>query len=234
MSATPQRLLLSSGEMPLILTRRDRARRFILRLDDSGKAVTLTVPRHASIKAALRFLEENRHWLERRLADLPPRVAFMEGATIPLLGTPYVIRHRPDARGKGAAWVEGSALNVAGDGRFLARRVRDFLKELARHEAGSRAREMAEAIGRKVARIAIRDTRSRWASCAHSGDLAFSWRLVLAPPKVLDYVVAHEVAHLRHMNHAKHFWKLVGELAPDYEQARLWLRQNRLFLLRFG
>lgn len=234
MSAAPQRLLLSSGEMPLILTRRDRARRFILRLDDSGSAVTLTVPRHGSIKAALQFLEENRHWLERRLADLPPRVPFAHGATIPLLGAPHVIRHRPDTRGKGAAWIEGRALNVAGDGRFLARRVRDFLKDLARREAGARARDMAAAVGRKVARISIRDTRSRWASCAHSGDLAFSWRLVLAPHDVLDYVVAHEVAHLRHMNHGPRFWKLVGALAPGYQNARLWLRQNRLYLLRFG
>jgi predicted metal-dependent hydrolase len=234
MSGTPQRLLLSSGEMPLILTRRDRARRFILRLDDAGDAVTLTVPRHASIKAALQFLEENRHWLERRLADLPPRVPFAEGSTIPLLGAPHVIRHRPDSRGEGVAWIEGRALNVAGETRFLARRVRDFLKERARREAGARARAMAQAIGRKVARVAIRDTRSRWASCAQSGDLAFSWRLVLAPAEVLDYVVAHEVAHLRHMNHGPKFWKLVGELAPDYEGPRLWLRRNRLFLLRFG
>jgi predicted metal-dependent hydrolase len=232
-SSAPPRLWLASGAMPLILTRRDRARRFILRLDDSGDAVTLTVPRRASIKAALAFLEENRPWLERRLADLPPRVPFSEKAAIPLLGASLTIR-RVAGAGKRAAWIEGRSLCVAGEARLTARRVRDFLKETARRECGARARAMAKKIGRTVSQIAIRDTRSRWGSCAQSGGLAFSWRLVLAPPEVLNYVVAHEVAHLKHMNHGPRFWKLVGDLAPGSDGARLWLRRNRLYLLRFG
>ncbi|MDE2227683.1 MAG: M48 family metallopeptidase [Alphaproteobacteria bacterium] len=234
MSAIPGRIALSTGERPLKLVRRRSARRFILRLDDEDDAVVLTLPRYASFAAALRFLEDNRGWIEERLEELPPRVAFADGVAIPILGVPHVIRHRADSRGRGAAWLEPGALCVAGDARHLARRVTDFLRERARLELGVRAGTMAASIGRTIRRITVRDTRSRWGSCSHDGALCFSWRLILAPAAVVDYVVAHEVAHLKHMNHGARFWRAVEALAPGSGAPRSWLRRNRARLLRFG
>src|SRR5487761_47129 len=234
MGAVPERIALSSGERPLKIVRRRSARRVILRLDDEDDAVILTLPRYASFAAALRFLEDNRGWIEQRLDELPPRVAFADGVEIPILGVPHVIRHRAASRGRGAAWLEPGALCVAGDPSHLARRVTDFLRELARHELGRRAGAMAAAIGRRVLRISVRDTKTRWGSCAHDGALGFSWRLILAPAAVVDYVIAHEIAHLKHMNHGTRFWRAVEDLAPGSGAQRSWLRRNRARLLRFG
>jgi len=234
MGAVPERIALSSGERPLKIVRRRSARRFILRLDDEDDAVILTLPRYASFAAALRFVEGNRDWIERRLEELPPRVAFAEGVEIPILGVPHVIRHCAESRGHGAVWLEPGTLCVAGDPRHLTRRVTDFLRDRARHELGLRARAMATSIGRRVLRISVRDTRTRWGSCAHDGALCFSWRLILAPAAVVDYVVAHEIAHLKHMNHGARFWRTVEVLAPGSGAQRSWLRRNRARLLRFG
>lgn len=234
MGAIPDRIALSSGERPLKIVRRRSARRFILRLDDEDDAVILTLPRYASFAAALRFLEDNRGWIEQRLDELPPRVAFADGVEISILGVPYIICHRAESRGRGAAWLEPGTLCVAGDPRHLARRVTDFLRELTRHELGLRAHTMAASIGRRVQRISVRDTKTRWGSCAHDGALCFSWRLILAPAAVVDYVVAHEIAHLKHMNHGARFWRVVEDLAPGSGAQRSWLRRNRARLLRFG
>lgn len=234
MSAAPERIALSSGDLPLKMIRRRQARRFVLRLDAEGEAAVLVLPRWASLKEALRFLDANRDWLERRIGDLPPRIAFADGAALVVLGQPYRLRHAAGARGRGSAWIEEGEIRVAGERHHLARRTRDFLRDLARRELTERARHLAARVDRKVTGITVRDTKSRWGSCSAEGGLVFSWRLVLAPPDVMDYVVAHEVAHLVHMNHGKHFWRLVEELAPGSAAPRSWLRRNRSRLLRIG
>jgi hypothetical protein len=137
-------------------------------------------------------------------------------------------------RGKGPAWIEDGVIHVTGDPAFLTRRVRDFLRALAKRELSERAEAMAAQIGRKVARVTVRDTVSRWGSCARGGNLSFSWRLIFAPEAVIDYVVAHEVAHLIEMNHSQRFWRIVEQLHPDAKAERLWLNNNRLRLMRIG
>ncbi len=234
MTALPQRIALGQAEMKLNVSRHPRARRFVLRLDERGESIELVLPRWGSLKEAGRFLEQNRGWLEQRLKDLPPRVAFADGSEIPLLGRPHRIRHRPAARGKGAAWIEDGEIHVAGEAAHLPRRLRDFLRAYASRELSARAHALAGRIGRKVSGIRLSDGKSRWGSCSAKGELAFSWRLILAPEDVLHYVVAHEVAHLAEMNHGPRFWKLVESLAPNYAGGRTWLRRNRALLLRFG
>ncbi len=123
---------------------------------------------------------------------------------------------------------------MSGDKLHLARRVRDHLRERARRELSTRARVLAERIERTIVRVSVRDTRTRWGSCSASGNLCFSWRLVFAPEEVLDYVVAHEVAHLVHMNHGTRFWRLVEKLCPGSDRQRVWLNRNRARLLRIG
>jgi len=131
------------------------------------------------------------------------------------------------------AIVDGE-IRVRGDPMHLARRVRDYLVAQARSELASRARRLAARIGRNVARVTVRDTKSRWGSCSGRGNLSFSWRLILVPEPVIDYVVAHEVAHLAEMNHGPRFWRLVESLSPDSAAPRAWLKRHRNRLLSYG
>lgn len=212
-----------------------RARRITLRVDAKSGAVQLTLPRGVSRAEGLGFAERHGDWLRRRLSDLPEAVPFAAGAEIPLLGRPHVIRHAPGARR--GVWRENDAILVSGDPEFLPRRVADFLKREAKREIQARAQAKAARLpakARPLRRVILRDTRSRWGSCAQSGDLNFSWRLFLAPEIVCDYVVAHEVAHLAEMNHGPRFWRLVGELTESVSEAKSWLRREGAALHRYG
>ncbi len=224
----------AGGEVALRLRPHPRARRLALRIDATGDAVELVLPRRGSRNEALRFLEANRSWVEKRLAALPPRTAFVDGAAVPVFDLPHIIRHVEKTRGCGPAWIEDGAICVTGDPAFLARRVRDFLRGLAKEELSRRARALAESIGQKVTRVGVRDTTTRWGSCARTGSLSFSWRLIFAPESVVGYVVAHEVAHLAEMNHGPRFWRLVERLHPAPKAQRLWLNRNRARLMRIG
>jgi len=151
---------------------------------------------------------------------------------VPLHGVEHRIRHAPLARA--GVRVEGREIVVSGEARFLARRVADFFRAEARRSFGELVAAKAAAAQVRPARIAVKDTRSRWGSCATSRNLAFSWRLVMAPRHVQDYVAAHEVAHLRHMNHGPRFWALVDQLTPHGSDAVAWLRAHGPKLLRIG
>jgi predicted metal-dependent hydrolase len=218
---------------PVAIRVSDRARRISLRVDGAERGIELVLPRGASPEAGLRFLAAQRGWIAARLAALPAPTPFADGAVVPVRGTPHRIRHEPDARGPPVAMADGE-LRVRGDSAHLGRRVRDHLVALARREVAARARIFAARIGRRVGRIGIRDPKSRWGSCSAAGNLSFSWRLVLAPDAVIDYVVAHEVAHLVEMNHGPRFWRLVATLTPDCTTPRAWLRRHRLQLLSYG
>ncbi|HEV2547482.1 MAG TPA: SprT family zinc-dependent metalloprotease [Stellaceae bacterium] len=237
--AMPFRVSLSKaprpvGKVPVRVRVSRRARRMALKIDAVGDAVELVLPPRTSLPRALNFLRSNRDWVESRLAALPPRIAFVEGEEVPLFGVPHRIRCVGRSSDHGPVWIEGRELRVTGHGPHVARRVRDFLKERARAELGRRARRLASQIGKSVGRVTVRDTTTRWGSCSANGNMAFSWRLIMAPEAVLSYVVAHEVGHLVEMNHGPRFWKLVERLVPDFERHRDWLNQNRAWLLRIG
>ena len=206
------------------------ARRLSLRVDPVRGAV-LMLPAKARLAEAERFLAAHRVWLAERLARLPQTIALTDGAAVPLLGVPHAVRHVPGARR--GVWVEGGEILVSGLPEHVGRRVTDFLKAEARRLIVPRAHAMAGQLGRKPGRVSLKDTRSRWGSCSSSGDLAFSWRLVLAPEQVLDYVVAHEVAHLEQMNHSPAFWAVVESLVGDPRGPRRWLKGNGAGLHRF-
>ena len=152
---------------------------------------------------------------------------------VPVLGVLHRIRRESDPAAPPVAIVDGE-IRVRGEPAHLARRVRDHLISLARQELGRRARLHAARIGKPVARVSVRDTKSRWGSCSAKGSLSFSWRLVLAPDNVVDYVVAHEVAHLAEMNHGPRFWRLLRSLTPDCAAPRAWLTRHRARLLSYG
>ncbi len=228
----PRSLRLEDREVPLELSRHPRARRITLRLNPDGDGVRLVLPNRTPIREAIDFAERNSGWILKHLAKVPARIPFAEGAVIPLLGRHHLVVH--DAAARCGVRCEAGVLRVAGQPEHLARRVSDFLKRAARAEIGTRARDKAARIERRVGRIALRDTRSRWGSCNADGDLNFSWRLILAPEAVLDYVVAHEVAHLVHLNHSRRFWKLADSLTPDMAGAKAWLARHSAELWRYG
>jgi predicted metal-dependent hydrolase len=210
-----------------------RASRVGLRIDPVGRNVELVLPRGVSPTTGLRFLAIKREWIAARLQALPQPVPFAEGAIVPVLGVPHRIQRESSASLPPVRIIDGE-IRVRGDPAHLARRVRDHLVNTARTELAPRARRLAAQIGRQVARVNVRDTKSRWGSCWGRGTLSFRWRLILAPEAVLDYVVAHEVAHLVEMNHGPRFWQLVERLAPDSARPRAWLKRHRDRLLSYG
>jgi predicted metal-dependent hydrolase len=210
-----------------------RARRVGLRVYPVGRKVELILPRGVSPNTGLQFLATKREWIAARLQRLPQPVPFAEGAIVPVLGVPHRIQRESAPSLPPVRIIEGE-IRVRGDPAHLARRVLDHLVITARAELAPRARRLAAQIGREVARVNVRDTKSRWGSCSGRGNLSFSWRLILAPEAVLDYVVAHEVAHLVEMNHGPRFWRLVESLAPGSAGPRSWLKQHRDRLLSYG
>jgi predicted metal-dependent hydrolase len=232
-SPPPDILLLPHGSAPVQWRRSRRARRVSLRIDPRSGSVVVTLPLRAGRRAGRALLMDQAEWVARRLAALPAAVPLEDGACVPLHGIPHRIRHAPHERG--GAWAEQGEIIVTGQSAFLARRVTDFLRAEARRsfQALVAAKLRAACIDRSC-RITIKDTRSRWGSCAPDGSLAFSWRLVMAPPFVQDYVVAHEVAHLAHMNHGPKFWALVDLLTPHRTRAMAWLKKEGTGLLRVG
>jgi predicted metal-dependent hydrolase len=210
-----------------------RARRLLLRIDAAARHVELVLPHGTPPEHGLRFLDAQRGWIAARLEALPRPVGFAEGAVIPVFGVPHRICREADA----AAWpvaIADGEIRVRGEPEHIARRVRDHLAHFAAHEMAHRARAFADRIDRKIARVTVRDTKSRWGSCSAAGNLSFSWRLVFAPLPIVDYVVAHEVAHLVEMNHGPRFWRLVRELTPDCTTPRAWLKRHRTELLSYG
>ncbi len=202
-----------------------------LRLAPDGQAARLGLPAWLPLREGLAFVESRRDWLLARLAAQPQQYPLSDGATIPLHGTPHLIRHAPEARR--GVWVENGIIHVSGLPEHLPRRLLDWLKAEARKEITAQVGKFADSAGVKPGRISIRDTRSRWGSCNHKGDLSFSWRLALAPSFVLDYVVAHEVAHMAELNHGPRFWALVSRLISDVAGAKSWLRRHGAELHRY-
>jgi predicted metal-dependent hydrolase len=209
-----------------------RARRIALRVDAAERKVELVLPPGVPTAHGLRFLATKQQWVSARLAALPQPVPFDEGVVIPVLGIPHPIRRETDPDAPPVAIRDGE-IRVHGD-RHIARRVRDHLIGMARREFARRARRVAARIGRSVTRVTVRDTKSRWGSCSGKGNLSFSWRLLFAPEWVIDYVVAHEVAHLVEMNHGARFWRLVESLSADSAAARAWLKRYRSRLFSYG
>lgn len=219
-----------------------RARRVSLRLDPANGVVVLVRPRRASLKTVMDFVAARADWIRTHLATLPPRIALEDGVVLPISGVDHVVRAAPKARG--GVWREGESLMVAGEPAFTNRRIKDWLKKEARRTLAPMVHAMAATIDEQVTRVTVRDTRSRWGSCSADGALSFSWRLILAPPHVLTYVAAHEVAHLRHMNHSRAFWRTVDMILDTYvtdsvvrrntDLARDWLRLAGVGLHRYG
>jgi predicted metal-dependent hydrolase len=224
---------------PIEVRRHPAARRLTLRVSKTKRAVIVTVPADCRMDEAGKFLKSNLDWVRDHLGRVPVPVPFADGARIPLRGQAHRVCFTGQSRARAIVEVVPSAgglprLNVSGRLEHAPRRLKDWLVEQARGDLDACVAEHALRLGVKARRITLRDQTSRWGSCTASGLLAFSWRLILAPTQVLDYVAAHEVAHLREMNHGPRFWKHVARAMPRLEDAKRWLRNHGADLHRYG
>lgn len=220
----PQSLRLEELGMDVRLRRSDRARRFTLSVSRVDGRPQLTLPARASEAEAMAFLQRQADWLAGALSRVPPARVVQAGRALPFRGGSVVLEAAPG--GRHASRIEDGRLIVGGDPAQAPARALAFLKVEAREALVAAARGYAAEIGRAPTRVTLRDTRSRWGSCSSEGALSFSWRLIMAPPEVLDYVAAHEAAHLEEMNHGPRFWALVDRLMPDWRERRDWLRRH--------
>ena len=209
-----------------------RAKRISLKVDPVAGAAILVLPSKRSRADGITFAESRAGWLRAELSKIPARTRFADGAVIPFLGRSH--RIQLVTRPVGGVWRDGGTIFFACRAEHLPRRVRDWLKAEARRLISDRVAILAAEVGRRPLRITLRDPKSRWGSCTEKGSLSFSWRLVLAPTAVLDYVVAHEVAHLAHLDHSAAFWKVVAGLHPGYATDRRWLKEKGAELHRYG
>ncbi|MEM1429281.1 MAG: SprT family zinc-dependent metalloprotease [Pseudomonadota bacterium] len=211
------------------LRRSARARRMSLRVSRLDGKVTLTLPRRAPMRAALSFIEERAPWIRGHLDRLDPLVPVGLGTVLPVQGQALRVVSGPRTEVRMASGELAVSARATSAGAAAA----GALKALARDRLSIASDHFAARLGRTYARITLRDTRSRWGSCTDEGALMYSWRLVMAPPDVLDYVAAHEVAHLAEMNHSARFWETVERLYPGFQPQRLWLRERGQDLHRY-
>ena len=228
----PHTLHHDGRQIELRVRRSARARRVSVRVRPNGEGAELILPQRASLAQGLGFARSKAGWIGGRLDAMAPRTPFADGAVIPYLGVDHHIRHRPGQ----LRFVDrvNREIRVGGSAERLAAHLEKWLRAEARAALGHASAEKAAAIGHPPPPVTVRDTVTRWGSCSAAGRLSFSWRLILAPEAVLDYVAAHEVAHLEEPNHGARFWALVAQLAAAREESRAWLRAHGAGLHRYG
>jgi predicted metal-dependent hydrolase len=215
--------------IPLILRRSAQAKRISLRISQLDGRVTLTMPKRLVEREAMDFARSKEAWIRKHLDARGEDVMIGEGAELPLSGRMYPVLAGTGRR----VQITPDGIFVPGPPERMGKRLSAHLKELARDRLAGASDDYAARLGRGYTRLSLRDTRSRWGSCTSDGGLMYSWRLVMAPPEVLDYVAAHEVAHLAEMNHSAAFWAEVTRIYGDYSAARGWLRTHGSTLHRY-
>ena len=209
-----------------------RARRVALRLE---RVFHLVVPKGMSMRHAQAFAEGHESWMQEKLATLPPKIGFKDGVIIPILGrrTGIKVHYEPDLKVTKIV-LEDGVLHVRTNKVDPTGRIVRFLKNLIKDELTILSQEKVTRIGKTISSVSVRDTKSRWGSCSSDNNLSYSWRLVFAPPEAFDYVVAHEVAHLKHLDHSKKFWALCKDLSAHYDEGKYWMKAHGNELMRYG
>lgn len=212
-----------------------RARRMMLRLDPETRAVHLIVPPRMNMNAALDFADQHRKWIREKISSLPKPVPFIDGTIIPFFGRDHYLEIiREEGRRTTEITVKNRIMTVETPLANPSQKIETYLRAWVQSEIADMATEKAAEIRRRIGHVRVRDTKSRWGSCAEDGNLSFCWRLVFAPRDVIDYVVAHEVAHLVHFDHSPAFWRLCDRLSSNMDGGRAWLKEYGQSLMTYG
>ena len=214
--------------LEIFLRRNSISRRMSLRISALDGKITLTGPRSLNLKEFEKFAESKKSWLKSTINSFDAPIFVSEGAQIPVLGNKTLIALSDVKKPK----KTGNILYVNSN-KAVASQVKNYLIEICKVHLGYICSEFAERLNAKLGKMSLRDTRSRWGSCSSDSNLMFSWRLIMAPEDILAYVAAHEVAHLKYMNHSKEFWKTVEYLFGPYQKERTWLKKNGSSLHRY-
>lgn len=224
-----QIFLPNNPEISVQIRHSARARRLSLRISSLDGKVTLSGPPYVRERDYMAFIRDKEDWIIKNLAVMPEKTLVAAGAVLVYRGSPVTVAM---ASQRGVR-IAGDAIYVAHTSRSIGASIKGFLKSQARDALAHASDRYAAQLGVGYSALVLRDTRSRWGSCSSQGQLMYSWRLIMAPPDILDYVAAHEVAHLIEMNHSRAFWNVVARLYPDYEKAREWLRSHGPMLHRY-
>jgi len=201
-----------------------KAKRISLKIDAKKHIPVVTLPRFCTANYAIDFIDRHKDWIEESLNKIPKKIEFKHGDKLSIMGQIYIVNHTPNA--KAGVWLENGMINVSGGEEFLNSRLKNFVKKVAKNELSKLAREKAKVINCYVNKVCVKDTKTRWGSCSTKSNINFSWRIVLAPSIVIDYLISHEVCHLIHHNHSKEFWSELDNLAIDMKKGNSWLKEN--------
>lgn len=215
--------------------RSKRARRVALRLDPTERVVNLVVPERMALHKAYKFAQEHESWVRETLEKLAPPLPFIDGANLPIFGDTVQIKIHTDSALKRTKIIQhDDILEVQTYQNDPTNRITSHIKKIAQAGLADIASDKADMISKTIHSVGVRDTKSRWGSCSHKGELSFSWRLIFAPYDAIDYVVAHEVAHLVHMDHSKDFWTLCQSLSCNFTEGKYWMKNHGNTLMRYG
>ncbi len=212
-----------------------RAKRMALRVDTHRRVVNLILPKRATLRGAYLFAQENRHWIRQKVAEMPIIINYIDEEVISLLGKLVTINVRFDPQlRKTDIELKNNQLVVHTNKEDPAIRIRRFIINYAKEELTEHSLKKAAILNKKIHSVTVKDTISRWGSCSYDGKLNYSWRLIFAPIEAFDYVVAHEVAHLKHLDHSPAFWHVCEDLCVNYSKGKTWMKRHSQDLIRYA
>lgn len=237
-------LIVNQQKIPLTIRRSPRARRLSLRIESEKPELVLVIPRYALSMQIDSFIKKQTPWIEKhwnqalkKTAKRPIR-SYTDGDQYFYFGETLTLKLIPSVRWRPGVRVNGNDLEITlhkattvSDGKkAIKKAVQEFYKKKAEEVIHDRLQFFSEHYGLKYNRVTFRNQKTRWGSCSSAKNLNFNWRLIMAPIEIIDYVVVHELCHLKHMNHSPAFWKLVAETIPSYKECRKWLKDNHYLL----
>lgn len=227
----------TEDDFPEILTlnRSKRAKRLALRVDSHARTIKLTIPHRMSLRKAHKFVQKHTSWIDRQQSSFAPTISFIDGSVIPILGNNITLNITYDKTLKRTSIeLNNKELLIRTNKEDPTSRITRYLKKLAKEQLTLIAKEKAIQSEKEIKSVTIRDPKRRWGSCSSDGKISLSWRLIFAPREAMDYVVAHEVAHLTHMNHSRDFWNTCESLSLDYNSGKQWMKQHGMTLAAYG
>lgn len=212
-----------------------RAKRMALRVDTHKRVVNLVIPKRTSLRSAYLFAFEHQYWIKQKVAEMPEIIDYIDGAEIKILGKAITIKvtHRSTLR-KTDITLKNNELLVSTNKEDPSLRIRRFIINYAKEKLSELSEEKAGQIGKKIHSVTVKDTSSRWGSCSYDGKICYSWRLIFAPQDAFDYVVAHEVSHLQHLDHSPAFWHVCEDISANYSKGKTWMKRHSQELIKYA